>query len=178
MKQTNCGDLIYNEALLPVGSTTIKLINNSDYVRVVPLAIIPQMGDGSYDAASAKTVNVTLEARSTKVLPALVPAAIPVNPAGNVAPGQVISTFQKTLNSYKYAKYLEKGSRGADVKALQEYLKNYKDLYPEGLVTGTFGPATERAVGRFQEKYGLARKGQSGYGVVGPKTRAKLNEVQ
>ena len=48
-------------------------------------------------------------------------------------------------------------------------------LYPEGIVSGYFGVLTERAVGRFQKRYGIARPGESGYGQVGPKTRAKLN---
>ena len=30
---------------------------------------------------------------------------------------------------------------------------------------------------RFQEKHGIAKLGDSGYGYVGPKTRAKLNEL-
>ncbi len=34
-----------------------------------------------------------------------------------------------------------------------------------------------RAVQRFQEKYGLAKKGDPGYGEVGPGTRAKLNQI-
>ena len=88
------------------------------------------------------------------------------------------SVINKNQNAYNFLKYLTFGSRGVDVTALQNYLKSFKDLYPEGLVTGYFGPATLRAVQRFQVKYGLAKKGDAGYGVVGPKTRAKLNEVQ
>jgi peptidoglycan hydrolase-like protein with peptidoglycan-binding domain len=60
------------------------------------------------------------------------------------------------------------------------FLKNQgKEIYPEGLVTGYFGPATQRAVIRFQEKYvaeiltpfGLTK----GTGLVGTKTREKIN---
>ena len=72
---------------------------------------------------------------------------------------------------------LKRGSRGADVTRLQEFLAQDKDVYPEGEITGYFGPATERAVGRFQEKKGIASPGQSGYGEVGPKTRAKVKEL-
>lgn len=50
-------------------------------------------------------------------------------------------------------------------------------VYPEGLVTGYFGAATRRAIQRFQEKYGIAAPGDPGYGLVGPKTRAKVNEL-
>ena len=67
------------------------------------------------------------------------------------------------------------GLRHADVSKLQEALKTDSSVYPEGLVTGYFGPVTLRAVQKFQEKYGLANSGDAGYGNVGPKTRAKLN---
>ena len=52
---------------------------------------------------------------------------------------------------------LKKGSRGDDVKRLQQALK----LYPDGV----FGPLTEEAVKQFQTKYGLVADG-----VVGPHT--------
>ena len=64
-----------------------------------------------------------------------------------------------------------------DIRRLQELLANDKTLYPEGIVSGFFGALTEKAVGRFQEKYGVAFSGDAGYGFVGPKTRAKLSEV-
>jgi peptidoglycan hydrolase-like protein with peptidoglycan-binding domain len=63
------------------------------------------------------------------------------------------------------------------VRALQEFLAKDNTLYPEGIVSGYFGPATERAVKKFQEKHGLARPGDQGYGYVGPKTRQKLNSL-
>ena len=46
------------------------------------------------------------------------------------------------------------------------------DIYPEGMVTGIYGTATTAAVRRFQVRQGL-----SSVGVVGPATRAALNEV-
>jgi len=63
---------------------------------------------------------------------------------------------------------------------LQEFLKKDPVIYPEELVTGFFGPATERAVQRFQKKHGLVSSGSpatTGYGAVGPKTRTKLNSL-
>ncbi|MBI2135942.1 peptidoglycan-binding protein, partial [Candidatus Woesearchaeota archaeon] len=50
-------------------------------------------------------------------------------------------------------------------------------IYPEGLTTGYYGPLTTKAVKAFQEKHGIARAGDPGYGEVGPATRAKLNEL-
>ena len=40
-----------------------------------------------------------------------------------------------------------------------------------------FGPATLAALKKFQIKYGIVKAGVVGYGSVGPKTRAKLNQV-
>ena len=40
-----------------------------------------------------------------------------------------------------------------------------------------FGPATERAVKKFQAKYNIASEGNPGYGYVGPATRAKLSNL-
>ena len=76
-----------------------------------------------------------------------------------------------------FSRLLSVGSKGEDVTALQTYLVQDPAVYPEGLITGYFGPATRRAIGRFQEKYGIAKAGDPGYGTVGPKTRAKLNEL-
>ena len=54
-------------------------------------------------------------------------------------------------------------------------------IYPEGLTTGYFGPATSKAVVRFQEKYSeeiLAPLGQTkGTGHVFEYTRNKLNNL-
>ena len=61
---------------------------------------------------------------------------------------------------------------------LQTVLANDPDVYPNGLITGYFGPATLAAVKKFQVKYGIASSGNPGYGLVGPKTRAKLNELK
>ncbi len=64
------------------------------------------------------------------------------------------------------------GMSGDDVRLLQEFLAKDSALYPEGKVTGYFGPATKRAVVRFQKKYGLSPVGR-----VGPATLAKLNAM-
>ncbi|MDO8469619.1 MAG: peptidoglycan-binding protein [bacterium] len=92
-------------------------------------------------------------------VPAPAPATTPSSPAA--APR---TAFNRPLGA---------GSKGADVTALQNILKN------EGLLnvsaTGYFGALTESAVKAFQEKYNIAKPGDSGYGFVGPKTRAKLN---
>jgi len=76
-----------------------------------------------------------------------------------------------------YQKQLSFKQRNDDVRALQTFLKSQgADIYPEGLVTGYFGPLTKEAAGRFQLKYGLVHdKDDPAYGYLGPKTRAKIN---
>ena len=67
---------------------------------------------------------------------------------------------------------LTRGTTGDDVKSLQTLLSLDPTVYPEKLITGYFGPATERAVKVFQAKYNLPD-----IGVVGPMTRAMLTEI-
>ncbi|NOY35922.1 MAG: peptidoglycan-binding protein [bacterium] len=82
--------------------------------------------------------------------------------------------------SFIFTKALWKGMKNNDVKKLQELLASDSSIYPEGITTGYFGRLTEKAVQRFQEKYGIVSSGTpdtTGYGLVGPKTMAKLNEI-
>jgi peptidoglycan hydrolase-like protein with peptidoglycan-binding domain len=84
-------------------------------------------------------------------------------------------TYRKTFTSL-----LHLGKRGVEVMKLQEFLSQDKSIYPEGLVTGYFGLLTQKAVQRFQCKYNIICYGSprtTGFGVVGPKTRSKLNEL-
>ena len=67
---------------------------------------------------------------------------------------------------------LSLGSRGEAVEALQALLAANPDIYPEGLITGYFGKATERALKRLQKEHGLEQ-----VGIVGPKTRRLLNRL-
>jgi len=70
------------------------------------------------------------------------------------------------------SRQLWEGARGEDVTLLQEFLATDPEIYPEGLITGYFGPLTKAAVKRFQKKMGVEQAG-----VVGPKTTSKINEL-
>ena len=56
------------------------------------------------------------------------------------------------IETLTFTKTLVRGTKGDEVKQLQEFLKTMPEVYPEGLITGYFGPLTEAAVKRFQEK--------------------------
>jgi len=77
-----------------------------------------------------------------------------------------------------YTSPMSEGSTGDDVSALQNFLTSQgPSIYSQGLVTGYFGPLTERAVQLFQEREGIAGPGDPGYGFVGPQTRARINAI-
>ncbi|HEY4501505.1 MAG TPA: peptidoglycan-binding domain-containing protein [Candidatus Paceibacterota bacterium] len=77
-----------------------------------------------------------------------------------------------TANWLKLRSFLRMGSNGEDVRVLQKILSSDPSLYPEGLVTGFFGPLTELAVKRLQAKLKIDQ-----VGAVGPQTLAKINEL-
>ncbi|MBI2086890.1 MAG: peptidoglycan-binding protein [Candidatus Zambryskibacteria bacterium] len=77
---------------------------------------------------------------------------------------------QSIKTELKITRALAKGATGDDVKQLQEFLKTIPGVYPEGLVTGYFGPLTEQAVRRLQEKEGI-----EAIGIVGPRTEQPPN---
>jgi hypothetical protein len=79
-----------------------------------------------------------------------------------------------------FGRNLSLGSRGDDVRALQQLLIR-ENVYPQARITGFYGPLTRSAVVRFQEKYSqdiLAPLGRvRGTGYFGPLTRAKANAL-
>lgn len=81
-------------------------------------------------------------------------------------------TVKDIKQTLKLTKRLQRGMRGEDVIILQETLATDPEIYPEGLVTGYFGPLTWGAVKRFQKMMGVEQ-----VGIVGPKTFAKINEL-
>jgi hypothetical protein len=85
---------------------------------------------------------------------------------------QVKETVKDIKTTLKVAKQLRLGTRGEDVKLLQEALATDPDIYPEGLITGYYGNLTEKAVKKFQKSLCLDQ-----VGVVGPKTLSKINEL-
>jgi len=82
------------------------------------------------------------------------------------------SLRQELQNTLQLTRTLALGMSGEDVKALQALLASDLDIYPEGLITGFFGPLTEKAVKKFQARFGI-----EAVGIVGPLTRNTLNSL-
>lgn len=70
------------------------------------------------------------------------------------------------------------GASGGNVTSLQMFLATDATVYPEGIVSGFYGPLTVAAVQRFQCKRGIVCSGSAetnGYGRVGPRTLAEVH---
>ncbi len=72
----------------------------------------------------------------------------------------------------EFTRTLASGSSGDDVRKLQEFLAKDKDIYPEGLTTGFFGPLTVRALKKWQQRHDI-----EAVGILGPQTRARFREL-
>lgn len=129
---------------------------------------IAKKGDEGYGSVGPKT-----RAKIAEVFSQGVPAATVAQPS---TPAVSVSSV--------FTKGFTKGQSSPDIKRLQVILNSDPDtkiassgVGSPGSETEMYGSLTEKAVQKFQEKYGIAKKGDSGYGYLGPKTRAKLNEV-
>lgn len=79
------------------------------------------------------------------------------------------------VNVYAYnpiTAQMDPGVRGYNVTSLQTFFADNSAIYPEGLITGYFGPMTKASVIRFQKMFGYAQVGR-----VGPQTMAKVNNL-
>jgi peptidoglycan hydrolase-like protein with peptidoglycan-binding domain len=65
---------------------------------------------------------------------------------------------------------IDYGQTSTNVTNLQTFLASSPTIYPQGRITGYFGPLTKSAVMNFQAAYGLPQVGR-----VGPATLAKIN---
>lgn len=123
------------------------------------------------------------EAKTTTPLP--IPTTAPATTVGGgiivTSPTPTLPT-QTTASRYTFTAGLKLGITHADVRALQQFLNTHGYAVAAtgpgsaGNETTYFGPATKSAVTRFQQANRLGDA--TSYGLVGPQTRAKLNELQ
>ena len=93
-----------------------------------------------------------------------------------IASLQLQLAMMKTNQSNQYCSVfsgdLYYGMTSSEVKCLQQFLANLgPNIYPEGLITGYFGPLTQAAVKRYQSLQGIITTGY-----FGPLTMAKVNQ--
>lgn len=107
----------------------------------------------------------------------------PASPIANVISANLPPVASQPFIPPSFAK-VAFGSRISEVKRLQEILNSDSDTLvassgpgSKGMETVYFGPATKKAIAKFQVKYGVAKPGQAGYGNFGPKTKAKVIEI-
>ncbi len=84
---------------------------------------------------------------------------------------KLTSEITTVKEEIKITKELYKGVSGNEVKEIQKFLKQFSEIYPEGLVTGYYGLLTEKAVKKFQEKEGMPVTGK-----IDETTLIKINE--
>jgi hypothetical protein len=160
-----CNTPVFATALPTSGNTSITVVQGSS-ANTATFELLPEGFDDTYYATGARTLTI----------PIVSPVAAVTQSA--TTSSSTASTTPASWQHYAFTRALHRGSQNADVTALQSYLARDPSVYPTGLVTGYFGAATMQAVELFQLKYRIATPGSSGYGLVGPMTRAELNTLQ
>ncbi|MEK7564647.1 MAG: peptidoglycan-binding protein [Patescibacteria group bacterium] len=130
----------------------------------------------SSSTSSSSSSSTATVSTATTAITASTPAVVASVPVTTTAPSSmVVSTPVTTVSTspaIKIDSELNPGARNDEVMDLQKLLAKDPEIYPEGTVSGFYGPKTTAAVKKFQAKYGLPTVGR-----VGPATMAKLNEV-
>lgn len=127
---------------------------------------------------NAIPVNITPSSGASPALPATpaVPGLSPAVPATPATPasgaGSSVSLPPTASPVAVFVHTLRLGSRGAEVRALQQKLREL-GYFKHPINTGFFGGVTKAAVVAFQKAYGL----KPFPGHVGPATRAALNNL-
>ncbi|MCX6739030.1 MAG: YDG domain-containing protein [Candidatus Parcubacteria bacterium] len=169
------------------GADSVNYTKPVDYSVSTGVIVGAGSASSGYYAPAPTTSQVT-----TPVTPVVTTTTLPANPTQADYQNLIstllaqVSALQAQLptatvsgTGYKFVAALSFGNTSDSVKQLQTFLKAQgSDIYPSGATTGYFGQLTQNAVKAFQVKYGLAKTGDAGYGFVGPKTRAKINQLQ
>lgn len=151
--------------------------NNPDIImgKIIYAGIVSVFLFGGY-IASAETVGLT-EAQIEAVIDLVESFGVDASVVKNVEAslrGQSTAAVAsgEGKDFLKLKAFLKKGEESEDVRILQKILASDPALYPEGLVTGFFGPLTELAVKRLQAKLKIEQEG-----AVDAETLARINEI-
>ncbi|MBI3627854.1 MAG: peptidoglycan-binding protein [Candidatus Sungbacteria bacterium] len=172
----HCVGLALPQPLSVTGSSTIAFSNHTGIPQTVSFMLLPESLTGTYDPLKSKTIVLTILPPGSS--PSSAVSSTTSQASGAAGAGTASQGSIKVVHTIPFTLYLSKGSSNKQVTALQQLLRQDPTLYPEKTVSGYYGPATQAAVIRFQARYGIAKKGDTGYGSVGVKTRAKLNGLK
>ncbi|OHB24774.1 MAG: hypothetical protein A2542_00760 [Parcubacteria group bacterium RIFOXYD2_FULL_52_8] len=168
--------------------------------------LLPSSGSSSSDSGSSGSGSSSSAAGGGIIASAgggsSTPAATP-NTTTSVSSAQVTTTTSSTRTARGtalvssgagttrmpvavtfFTKAFTTGERSSVIKELQTLLNSDVDTRvasagagSPGLETDKLGPLTVAALKKFQVKHGIAKPGQAGFGTLGPKTRARLNDL-
>lgn len=138
------------------------------------LAVIGVLS-GSVFVTAANSPEVDAQIRALLAQVELLQAQLRTLTAGVQSAPVVSAPVTSASVCFSGTRTIARGSTGSDVQALQEYLRETADY--TGDITGYFGPLTEIAVQRWQERNGVVSEGTpetTGFGIVGPRTREEM----
>lgn len=94
-------------------------------------------------------------------------------------PEQASDRAKEVMQCLQLGRSMGIGSQGVDVENVQSFLKE-QGYFDYAEATGYFGPITQEAVQEFQQARGIVANGSpetTGFGLVGPRTRAALAQA-
>lgn len=137
------------------------------------LVVLPAWAQTTSTATSTQALVDSLKAliaqlqNQIKELQAKVQALVTARQQVRESIGEVKETLEEI-------KDLRKGMTAEEIRAIQQILAADPSIYPEGLITGYFGPATEKALERFRERYRIKEEERE---KIGEKTLEKIREL-
>ncbi len=132
----------------------------------------------SFDVSAATIANVENALTGSPATPAPSSVSAQANAGGNGPSFGLATAAAHASSCSAISQNLNYGDSSEAVTKLQQFLAKDKSVYPEGLVTGFFGHATEDAIQRYQTAHGIVATGTpstTGYGAVGPKTLGEID---
>ena len=140
---------------------------------------LPTSGGGGGGSSSSNTLSTTITTPQTTVTQRTSGAADTSSMSSGGGSGSGGAAAAPT-----FTRALTLGATGSDALELQKVLNSDVDTQvaakgpgAAGQETKKVGPATLQAIKKFQIKYKIVKKGQVGFGVLGPKTRERLNDI-
>ncbi len=154
------------------GTVTVNAVVNNVLMNPNATYLTPQTTAATQSATTGS--NAQLIAQVQALL-----AQVQALEAQNAAGGSVGATASGATCPV-FGRMLKLGMSGSDVTHLQQFLAQDSSVYPEGVVSGYFGPLTQAAVQRWQAKHSIVSSGSpatTGYGVVGSRTSAAMSSA-